>query len=79
LRGALSLTLGLLTELETDIALVIRDKIMFHVAGIALLTLTINGTGSTWLVTYLGLHRGTPVSEAVLGEALRHVRQKTVS
>ena len=44
LRGAVSLALALIVELDTGIEASIRDRILFHVAGIVLLTILVNGS-----------------------------------
>lgn len=41
LRGALALTLGLIIELDRSIDQDIRDRVLFHAAGIAALTLLV--------------------------------------
>lgn len=55
LRGAVSLALALLTELEEGIDEAVKDKIIFHVAGIVVLTLFINASLIQYLLEYLNL------------------------
>jgi hypothetical protein len=77
LRGSMSLILVLIVSLDTKIDLVTRDRFLFHVSMIVLLTLIINGTSSKFLVKLLGLHHGTKESEKVLLQALEHMRRQT--
>ncbi|CAF1048352.1 unnamed protein product [Rotaria sordida] len=77
LRGSMALILVLIVSLDKNIDIVIRDRFLFHVSMIVLLTLVINGTGSKFLVKILGLHHGTKESETVLLQALEHMRRQT--
>lgn len=58
LRGSMAVILALIIKSEERIDLIIRNRILFHVCMIALLTLIINGTSSKYLVRLLGLDRG---------------------
>lgn len=58
LRGSMSLILVLIVSLDKQIDLVTRNRFLFHVSMIVLLTLVINGTSSKFLVKLLGLHHG---------------------
>jgi len=58
LRGSMALILVLIVSLDTKIDAVTRDRFLFHVSMIVLLTLVINGTSSKFLVKLLGLHHG---------------------
>ena len=60
LRGSIALILVLIVTLDNKIDTDIRDRFLFHVSMIVLLTLVINGTSSKFLVKMLGLHRGMP-------------------
>ncbi|CAF3518594.1 unnamed protein product [Rotaria sp. Silwood1] len=77
LRGSMALILVLIVSLDASIDIVIRDRFLFHVSMIVLLTLVINGTSSKFLVKILGLHHGTKESETVLLQALEHMRRQT--
>lgn len=59
LRGAVGLCLGLVVEEIDDhfIEADMKSKIMFHMSGVAFLSLIINGTFMNVLVQYLGLDR----------------------
>ena len=77
LRGALSLVLALVTQLEsTTLDRQSVDLIVFHTAGIVLLTLCINGSTARFLVQGLRLHQGSVAACSVLAQALRHVTQR---
>lgn len=58
LRGSMALILVLIVTLDQSIDIAIRDRFLFHVSMIVLLTLVINGTSSKFLVKALGLNRG---------------------
>lgn len=58
LRGSMSLILVLIVSLDRKIDLVTRNRFLFHISMIVLLTLIINGTSSKFLVKLLGLHHG---------------------
>ncbi|UJR38765.1 hypothetical protein I4U23_031430 [Adineta vaga] len=77
LRGSMALILVLFVSLDTEIDKITRDRFLFHVSMIVLLTLIINGTSSKFLVRLLGLHHGTKESEIVLLQALEHMRRQT--
>jgi len=77
LRGSMALILVLIVTLDTQIDQVTRDRFLFHVSMIVLLTLIINGTSSKFVVKLLGLHHGTRESELVLVQALEHMRRQT--
>jgi len=55
LRGAVSLALALIVELERDIGENIKKRTLFLVSGIVVLTILINGTTTGSLLEYLGL------------------------
>jgi NhaP-type Na+/H+ or K+/H+ antiporter len=76
LRGAIGLALGLLVELEDDIDEGIRTRLLFHVAGIVLLTLVVNGSTTGLLLKKLGLTGSTPASDLIFREALKHLEQE---
>jgi len=55
LRGALGLALALMVAFDDGLPKRMRDLILFHTAGMAVLTLVINGTTCSWLVKRLEL------------------------
>lgn len=79
LRGAVSLSLALLTESleeDGDITANIQSQIVFHVAGIVLLTLLVNGTLAPFVVHALNLDAISPGSKLILENTLKHVDNK---
>lgn len=58
LRGSMALILVLIVTLDTNIDIATRDRFLFHVSMIVLLTLVLNGTSCKFLVKILGLHHG---------------------
>ena len=77
MRGAVSLLLALITYLQPAYDPVFRDRLTFHVCGIVLLTLVVNGMTSRYVLQALQLHKGTAESRLVLRSALDHMRQQT--
>ena len=67
LRGTISLMLALLTALELGLEEETTKKMLFHTAGIVLLTNVINGTLSRWLVQKLGLNEDS-IEDQILGQ-----------
>jgi len=57
LRGAVGMCLALMVATDEKIPEYIKDVILLHVAGVALLTLLINATTMRSLVNYLGLSK----------------------
>lgn len=55
--GAVGLTLGLIFVEDDRVEDSIRSLVLFYVAGIAAMTLVINGSLAGYLVSYLGLDR----------------------
>lgn len=58
LRGRTALILVLLIYLESKIDRAARERLIFHISLIVLLTLIINGISSKFLIKMLGLHKG---------------------
>jgi len=55
LRGSLGLALALIVAVDDSLPTRMRDLVLFYSAGMAVLTLLINGTTSRWLVNRLEL------------------------
>ena len=53
----MGLSLALIVANSPNIPLYVRDVVLLHVSGLALLTLLINATTTGWLVRKLGLVR----------------------
>eukprot|EP01064_Diplonema_japonicum_P019434 TRINITY_DN2814_c0_g1_i1.p1 TRINITY_DN2814_c0_g1~~TRINITY_DN2814_c0_g1_i1.p1 ORF type:complete len:1339 (+),score=299.79 TRINITY_DN2814_c0_g1_i1:155-4171(+) len=57
LRGAVGLSLALVLQNDTEVVQPnVRDKVVFHTAGIVILTLLVNGTTTQKLVSYFELN-----------------------
>ena len=57
MRGAVGLSLAMIVSLDTSIPAAIGDVVIFHTAGIALMTLLINGSLTGVLVKQMGMSR----------------------
>lgn len=57
MAGAVGLTLALIFVEDERVEDSIRSLVLFYVAGIAAMTLVINGSLAGYLVSYLGLDR----------------------
>jgi NhaP-type Na+/H+ or K+/H+ antiporter len=66
LRGAVGLSLALIVTQSDDIPTEVQDIVLFHVGGIALLTLLINATTTGRLVRWLGLSKQTDYEKSIL-------------
>eukprot|EP00903_Cladosiphon_okamuranus_P022319 g20525.t1 len=69
LRGAVGLTLALIFVEDERIEDSIRSLVLFYVAGIAAMTLVINGSLAGYLVSYLHLDRSTTAETEVFTKA----------
>ena len=58
LRGSMSVILGLIVDSDDRIDIATRDRFIFHICMMALLTLVINGTSTKFIISYLGLDKG---------------------
>jgi NhaP-type Na+/H+ or K+/H+ antiporter len=65
LRGAVGLVLAIVMDLQPKVDKRIGSQVMFHVGGMALLTICINGTTTPWLLRRLGLTKAPEVEEQV--------------
>jgi len=77
LRGAVSLALALIVGLEEEIEEEVRDRILFHVAGIVLLTISINGTTTGQLLKFLGLTDSKGPERRAFRTALKKISTKS--
>ena len=70
LRGAVGLSLALIVANSTaesgHLSLYVRDIILVHIAGVALLTLLINATTTGHVVRFLGLSGTSAVRKHLL-------------
>jgi len=76
LRGALGLCLCLVVMQEAAIPSVIQQQMMFYMAGIVFLTLTVNATTIKWIILRLGLTASPPARQAMLGNALQEIAKQ---
>ena len=77
LRGAVGLSLALITEGDETIDENLRDLVLFHTAGVALLSLLINGTTTEVLIKLVGLD-AVPRAEAdAFLDLVREIDQNT--
>lgn len=76
LRGAVSLSLALIVELDHEVHPEIKDIVLFHTAGIALLTLFINGSTMGFLVKGLGLMRMPDVKKKMVRNLIRAYKKE---
>jgi len=60
LRGAVGLALALMLDLDDEVPDAISDQILFHVAGIVVLTLLINGSTTGTVLGWVGLRKIKP-------------------
>ena len=66
LRGAVGVSLALMVVSSDEIPRYTKDVILLHVAGVALLTLTINASTTQALITYLDLSRFSDLKKNIL-------------
>jgi len=76
LRGAVSLSLALIVQLDHSVNHHVKDLVLFHTAGIAVLTLIINGTTMGFLVRILGLMRMSEVKKKMVRNLIRAYRKE---
>jgi len=77
LRGAVGLALGLLVAQDSLIPEDIRGQVLFHTAGIVVLTLLINGTTTGTLIKMLGMQKVTAAKALLLDNAIKVLREDT--
>mmetsp|Transcript_56523 Transcript_56523/g.105992 ORF Transcript_56523/g.105992 Transcript_56523/m.105992 type:complete len:818 (-) Transcript_56523:92-2545(-) len=77
LRGAVSLTLAIIIDEEPLVSRQMGARIMFHVGGIAALTLLINATTAAPLLRALGLARSSRADEKKLAVLSKHLAEHT--
>lgn len=58
LRGSMSVVLALIIDSDSRIDVKTRDRFLFHICMMSLLTLIINGSSSKFVVKFLGLNHG---------------------
>ena len=73
LRGAVGLSLAMIVFGSSKISDPIRDVVMFHTAGIVVLTVCINSTSMKYLVSFLGLDTVPPSKQVIYDQAMDHL------
>jgi hypothetical protein len=73
LRGAVGLSLAMMVFYNTKICEPVREIIMFHTAGIVVLTVCINSITMPYLVKYLGLDTVAPSKQVIYHQAMEHL------
>lgn len=77
LRGAVSLAMAIIVDTEPAISAKMGTRVMFHVGGIAALTLIVNATTTARLLKFLGLTSEPVERERLLHHIERHLTEKT--
>lgn len=77
LRGALGLILALIISVEDKLDEKVRNLSLFHMSGIAVLTLVINAPTTGPLLKKLGLAKTSKVQETVIREVLIKISKET--
>lgn len=76
LRGAVSLCLALVVKLDHTIDHHIQDIVIFHTAGIAILTLIINGSTMSYVLRGLGMMRMPEVKKKMVRNLIKAYRKE---
>ncbi|CAI2372249.1 unnamed protein product [Moneuplotes crassus] len=76
LRGAVSLVLSLIVFLDSEVNEYIKDVVIFHTAGIAIMTLVINGSTMGILIRKLGLMRMSEAKKKMLKNMLKAYKKE---
>eukprot|EP00736_Rhodelphis_marinus_P013566 Rmarinus@m.15345 len=77
LRGAVGLALALIVEQDQRFEEGVRSRILFHVAGIAMLTLVINGSTTGMLIQALALTRRSAAKQRNFARIVNHMNRFT--
>jgi sodium/hydrogen exchanger 10/11 len=75
LRGAVGLALALVVAQTPGIPHSISSKILFHSAGIVMLTLIVNATTTKYLLAALGMSDISHATRVTMAQAVRRVRE----
>lgn len=76
LRGAVSLALAIIIDEEPGVSKQMGARVMFHVGGIAALTLLVNATTAGPLLRYLGLTKTSKAGEQKLAVFATHLADR---
>jgi len=77
LRGAVSLALAIIVDLEPEIAERTGSRVMFHAGGLAALTTIINATTVSALLRYLGMTKTPKMKQWILSQFEAHLKEFT--
>eukprot|EP00929_Paragymnodinium_shiwhaense_P075087 TRINITY_DN3839_c0_g1_i3.p1 TRINITY_DN3839_c0_g1~~TRINITY_DN3839_c0_g1_i3.p1 ORF type:complete len:1009 (+),score=126.20 TRINITY_DN3839_c0_g1_i3:174-3200(+) len=75
LRGAVSLALAIIVDLEPAVGEELGTRVLFHVGGIAALTMIINATTAGPLIKWLGLSKSSLMKERMIDHCARTLGQ----
>jgi len=73
LRGALGLTLALMVGTDTKLDFRLRELTLFYMAGLATLTLLVNGTTCKHLCIAINLIENPPIKQKLLKNAKKQL------
>merc|ERR1719478_1435733 len=73
LRGAVSLALAIIVDIDPGIDKKTGSLVMFHVGGVAALTFVVNATTCASLLRQLGLTKRSAMHEQVLDQLSHHM------
>eukprot|EP00898_Chlorokybus_atmophyticus_P000417 jgi/Chlat1/1376/Chrsp119S01786 len=74
LRGAVALALALVLQLESAIDAQTGTLILFHIGMTVLFTLVINGSTTTFLLSYLGMNKISAAKRRIIRSTKRQIR-----
>jgi NhaP-type Na+/H+ or K+/H+ antiporter len=77
LRGAVSLSLALLVELDPSISAEQKELVFTQVAGAVTITLLINAPSAGWLYKHLGIYANNEYSSVLDNNALRAIHTES--
>jgi len=75
LRGAVSLSLAIIVDMEPGISKQMGSRIMFHVGGIAALTFLVNASTAAPLLRFLGITKMSRMKERMLSRFAMHMSE----
>jgi NhaP-type Na+/H+ or K+/H+ antiporter len=79
LRGAVSLTMAIIVDIEPAVSKQMGTRVLFHVGGIAALTCVINATSSAPLLKKLGISKASSMKERMLSEFAKHLSRDVLA
>jgi NhaP-type Na+/H+ or K+/H+ antiporter len=76
LRGSVGLVLAIVMDLEPRVSKEIGSKVLFHVGGIAMMTIILNATTCAPLLRYMGLTKTPEVEEQTSSHLEQEILEK---